>query len=102
MGPNSVLARTAPNLNTYRLAVPPTWRAFDEFNASVQFNGSQSCVGSVAMRRTGPLPSVVTGDSPVRRRPHWQRPQRPMPPMVGANGQVEHEVAKILKFRVTP
>ena len=30
MGPFRVLAKTAPN--TYRLAVPPAWRAFDEFN----------------------------------------------------------------------
>ena len=30
MGPFKVLACTAPN--TYRLAVPPAWRAFDEFN----------------------------------------------------------------------
>ena len=32
MGPFKVLAQTAPN--TYRLDVPPTWLAFNEFNVS--------------------------------------------------------------------
>ena len=76
MGPFSVLTRTAPN--TYRLAVPPTWRAFDEFN--VQF-----------LRRYVRRPAALGGEAP------------PPAPVVGANGQVEHEVAEIqLRFSSGP
>ena len=32
MGPLTVLACTAPN--TYRLKMPPTWHAHDEFNVA--------------------------------------------------------------------
>ena len=56
--------------------MPPTWRAFDEFN--VQF-----------LRRYVRRPAALGGEAP------------PPAPVVGANGQVEHEVAEILKFRVS-
>ena len=72
MGPFKVLARTAPN--TYRLD-PPTWRAFPEFRVNVD-----------RLRRYLRRPAVLGGDA-----------VEPAPTL-GADGQVEHEVAEILKI----
>ena len=73
MGPFRVLAKTAPN--TYRLAVPPAWRAFDEFNVE-------------RLRRYVRRPFHLGGDSAEP------------PPEVGADGALEHVVAEILRFRL--
>ena len=73
MGPFRVLAQTAPN--TYRLAVPPTWRAFAEFNVE-------------RLRRYVRRPIHLGGDSAEP------------PPVIGADGALEHVVAEILRFRL--
>ncbi len=75
MGSFRVLAKTAPN--TYRLAVPPAWRAFDEFNVER--------LRRYAVRRRGPI--HLGGDS-----------AEPSPPAeVGADGALEHVAAEILR-----
>ena len=74
MGPFKVLARTAPN--TYRLDLPPTWKAFPEFNVD-------------RLRRYLRRPAVLGGDA-----------VEPAPTL-GADGHVEHEVAEILKLRLS-
>ena len=72
MGPFKVVACTAPN--TYRLDVPATWRAFNEFNVS-------------RLRR-------------YQRRPAWLGGDPPEPsPVIGRDGSMEHVVQEILKFR---
>ena len=73
MGPFKVLAKTAPN--TYHLDVPPTWRAFNEFNVS-------------RLRRYLRRPAALGGE-----------PAAP-DPVVAADGSLEHVVESILKFRV--
>ena len=75
MGPFRVLACTAPN--TYHLDVPATWRAFHEFNVE-------------------------------RLRPYIRRPARlgrdaqvgPSPPVLGADGDHEHEVQELFKSKM--
>ena len=74
MGPFRVLARTAPN--TYRLDLPPTWRAFNEFNVAM-------------LRRYLRRPAELGGE-----------PAEPAP-VVGHDGQLEHVVEEILKMRVS-
>ena len=69
MGPLTVLAKTAPN--TFRLQMPPTWRAHDEFN-----------VARLRRYLRGPLEPAAVAPTPV------------------PDGGVEHEVARILKFRM--
>ena len=73
MGPFRVLAKTAPNI--CRLAVPPIWRAFDEFNVE-------------RLRRYVRRPIRLGGDSAEP------------PPVIGADGALEHVVAEILRFRL--
>ena len=73
MGPFKVLAQTAPN--TYRLDVPPTWRAFNEFNVS-------------RLRRYLRRPAALGGEPAVP------------DPVVAADGSLEHVVESILKFRL--
>ena len=72
-GPFRVLARTAPN--TYRLELPPTWRAFDEFNVE-------------RLRRYLRRPDSLGGEP------------APPEPVVAADGEVEHVVDAVLKFRL--
>ena len=74
MGPFKVLAIPAPN--TYRLDIPATWRTCPEFNVE-------------------------------RLRPYLRRPEHlgedvlvPPPPVVGADGELEHEVQELLKFKM--
>ena len=74
MGPFQVLAIPAPN--TYRLDIPATWRTCPEFNVE-------------------------------RLRPYLRRPEHlgedvlvPPPPVVGADGELEHEVQELLKFKM--
>jgi hypothetical protein len=71
MGPFRVLAKTAPN--TYRLDLPPSWRAFSEFNVE-------------RLRRYLRRPPALGGDD-----------EEPAP-VQGLDGQLEHEVEAILKF----
>ncbi len=68
-----MLAKSAPN--TYRLAVPPTWRAFDEFNVE-------------RLRRYVRRPIHLGGDS--------AEPS----PVVGDDGALrqEHVIAEKLRF----
>ena len=73
MGPFKILAKTAPN--TYRLAVPAAWRAFNEFNVE-------------RLRRYLRRPLELGGDA-----------DEP-PPVVAQDGSLEHEVAAILQFRL--
>ena len=73
MGPFKLLPKTAPN--TYRLDVPPTWRAFNEFNVS-------------RLRRYLRRPAALGGE-----------PAAP-DPVVAADGSLKHVVESILKFRV--
>ena len=73
MGPFKILAKTAPN--TYRLAVPAAWRAFNEFNVE-------------RLRRYLRRPLALGGDA-----------DEP-PPVVAQDGSLEHEVAAILQFRL--
>ena len=73
MGPFTVVACTAPN--TYRLDVPPTWRAFNEFNVS-------------RLRRYARRPDRLGGEPAVP------------DPVVADDGSVEHVVQEILKFRL--
>ena len=73
MGPFKVLAQTAPN--TYRLAVPSAWRAFNEFNVE-------------RLRRYLRRPPALGGDA-----------DEP-PPAVEVKGSMEHEVAALLQFRL--
>jgi hypothetical protein len=73
MGPFTVLAQTAPN--TYRLDLPPAWRVVPEFN--------------------------VERLLPYRRRPaHLGGDGGPPPPIPGADGRPEHEVAELLRFKL--
>ena len=71
MGPFRVLAQTAPN--TYRLDVPPSWRAFSEFNVE-------------RLRRYLRRPPELGGDAAEP------------PPIPGREGHLEYEVEAILKF----
>ena len=71
MGPFRVLAKTAPN--TYRLDVPPSWRAFSEFNVE-------------RLRRYLRRPPELGGDAAEP------------PPIPGREGHLEYEVEAILKF----
>ena len=73
MGPFKILAKTAPN--TYRLAVPAAWRAFNEFNVE-------------RLRRYLRRPLELGGDA-----------DEPLP-VVAQDGSLEHEVAAILQFRL--
>ena len=73
MGPSKVLARPAPN--TYRLEIPATWRACDEFN--------------VERLRPNHRRSNCLGGAPG--------PPRPVP---GADGGPEYEVQQLLKFKM--
>jgi hypothetical protein len=73
MGPFTVLAFTAPN--TYRLDIPAAWRVFPEFNVE-------------------------------RLRPYLRRPDSlggdagPPPPVTSADGEQEHEVQELLRFKL--
>jgi transposase InsO family protein len=73
MGPFTILAQTAPN--TYLLDLPPAWRVVPEFN--------------------------VERLRPYRRRPdHLGGDFGPPPPIPGADGRPEHEVAELLRFKM--
>jgi hypothetical protein len=71
MGPFRLLAKTAPN--TYHLDLPPSWRAFSEFNLE-------------RLPRYLRRPPALGGDD-----------EEPAP-VQGLDGQLEHEVEAILKF----
>ena len=72
LGPFTITAVTAPN--TYRLALPPKWRMFDEVNVD-------------RLRRFHRRPPSLGGDLVAP------------PPVVGADGREEHEVEEILQFK---
>ena len=72
LGPFTITAVTAPN--TYRLALPPKWRMFDEVNVD-------------RLRRFHRRPPSLGGDLVAP------------PPVVGAAGREEHEVEEILQFK---
>ena len=73
MGPFKVLARPAPN--TYRLEIPATWRACDEFNVERlrPYHRRPDCLGGAP---------------------------GPPPPVPGADGGPEYEVQQLLKFKM--
>jgi hypothetical protein len=73
MGPFKVLARTAPN--TYRLDIPAAWRVFQEFNVERLLP---------YLRR----PDSLGGDA------------GPPPPVTSADGEQEHEVQELLRFKL--
>ena len=77
MGPFTVLAQTAPN--TYRLDgrldLPPAWRVVPEFYVE-------------RLRPYCRLPTHLGGDG------------GPPPPIPGADGRPEHEVAELLRFKL--
>jgi hypothetical protein len=73
MGPFKVLACQARN--TYRLDLPFSWRVFNEFNVG------RLCPYVLRPSHLG----GITG---------------PPAPVVGADGVPEHEVAKLLKFKM--